>query len=350
MINLHATWREFLMNNKPEIVKLTSAEISAMWATYIYDSIRECIMAHFSETCTDPEILPLIEETKKLSKEHMNVVSQLFLKEKIILPEGFKVEKHVVPNAPKLFSDIFYINYVLFMCQFALASNTTALTNSAREDVRKMFKDFMEDASNLFNVVVDLMQNKGIYIRMPSMIYPNKIDYINKENFLTGWFGRRRSLLGIEVTQLINTAVQNELGRGTCVGFAQVTQDAEIREHFQRGKKLCKYIQNSIHDVLMENDVPAPTSWDNSVNDSTVAPFSDQLMLFIISTLSNFGMINYGTGFSVSMRRDVNAMYANFITKTTAYAEDGMNLMIERQWMEQPPQFEDHGKLAAETR
>lgn len=172
------------------------------------------------------------------------------------------------------------------------------------------------------------------------MNYPNKIDFIDKENFMTGWFGRRRPLLGIEVTHLMINAFHNELAMQMCTGFSQVSKDKELREHFLRGKNLCKHIVSSIHDVLEESEVPAAISWDQSVTNSSDAPFSDQFMLFIIGILSNLGITTYGAGLSATMRRDISAMYANFLTKTGAFGEDGMNLMIERKWMEQPPQFE----------
>jgi hypothetical protein len=329
-----------MKTNEVEIVKLTSAEISALWATNINVSVVICMMTHFLETCTDPEILKLLEETNQLAEKHMNEIEQVYVKEKIVVPEAFKAEKHVVHKAPKLFSDIYYIQCVLQMSKFGVASHTMGLTISAREDMRILYKNLMDDVSQLYNHVVSVMQEKGIYVRMPFMNYPNEIDFINKENFLTGWFGRRRSLLGIEVTHLMINAFQNEIGMQLCTGFSQVTQDVELREYFLRGKNLCKHIVSSIHDVMEESEVPAAITWDQGVTNSTVAPFSDQFMLFIIGILSNLGIAAYGAGLSSTMRRDISAMYANFLTKTGAFGEDGMNLMIERKWMEQPPQFE----------
>lgn len=328
------------MTNKVEIVKLTSAEISALWAANINISFVICIMTHFLETCTDPEILTLLEETKHLAEKHRNQIEEIFLKEKIVVPEGFKVEKHVVQKAAKLFSDLYYIQCVLEMSKFGVAPHTTGLTVSTREDIRKFFKNLMDDVSQLYNNVVSKMLEKGIYVRMPYMNYPSEVDYVNKENFLTGFFGRRRSLLRIEVTHLMINAIQNQMGMEMCNGFSQVTQDRELREYFSRGKNMCKHILSSIHDVLEESEVPAANSWDQSVTDSTVAPFSEQLMLYVIGMLSNIGMAAYGVGLSTTMRRDISAMYANFLTKTGAFGEDGMNMMIERKWMEQPPQFE----------
>ncbi|MFP7296682.1 DUF3231 family protein [Neobacillus niacini] len=325
--------------SKVEIVKLTSAEISALWATHINISVVICIMTHFLETCTDPDVLKVIEETKMMAEKHGGDIETLFSKEKIVIPEAFKAAKHVVPNTPKLFSDIFYIQSTLQICKFGLSSHTMGLTISAREDMRIFYKALMDDVSQLYNHVVNVMQEKGIFVRMPFMNYPNEVDFINKENFLTGWFGRRRTLLGIESTHLLINAIQNQMGIQLCTGFSQVCRDKELHEYFLRGNNLCRHILSSIHDVLAESGVPAAITWDHGVTDSTVAPFSDQLMLYIIGILSNLGMAAYGAGISTTMRRDISAMYANFLTKTGAFGEDGMNLMIERKWMEQPPQF-----------
>lgn len=59
-------------------------------------------------------------------------------------------------------------------------------------------------------------------------------------------------------------------------------------------EKLYKHFINSIHDVLTESDVPTPSPWDYSITDSTVAPFSDHLMLSIIVVLPNIGILTYG--------------------------------------------------------
>src|SRR5688572_9216290 len=122
----------YVMTNKVEIVKLTSAEISALWTANINISVVFCMVTHFIETCKDPEILTLLEDTKYLAETHKKQIEQLFLKEKIVVPEGFKVEKHVVPNAAKLFSDLYYIQCILQMSKFGLAAHTAGLTVSAR--------------------------------------------------------------------------------------------------------------------------------------------------------------------------------------------------------------------------
>ncbi|WP_286180199.1 DUF3231 family protein [Neobacillus cucumis] len=65
-------------------------------------------------------------------------------------------------------------------------------------------------------------------------------------------------------------AFQNEIGRATCVGFSQVAQEQEIRDYFLRGIHLTKHFLSSIHDVLVESDIPNAMSWDQSVTGSTI--------------------------------------------------------------------------------
>ncbi|WP_102275447.1 DUF3231 family protein [Cytobacillus massiliigabonensis] len=334
------------MGEKAEVVKLTCAEISSLWGTFLNDSMVICVITHFLETVEDSEVKQMLEETLQIAKNHKDTIEDIFLNEKIVVPQGFPIEKHVTPNAPRLFSDIFYLQFVLQLARFGVTSHTSAITLSAREDICQMYRDFMGHTSQLYQHVVHCMQSKGVFVRMPFMTYPEAVDFVDEKKFLTGWFGRRRALLGMEATHLIMNAINNEIGKATCVGFSQVATDQVVRDYFLRGKHVCTHLLSSIHDVLEESDVPTAMSWDQNVTNSTNTPFSDQLMLYIVGTLSNLGVAAYGVGISASMRRDIVSMYLGFMSKAGAYGEDGMNLMIERNWLEQPPQFEDREKLA----
>lgn len=334
------------MVDKNEMVKLTSAEISCLWGTFINDTMVNCVITHFLETADDPEVKMILEKALRVAKSHMHSIEAILLKEKIVVPHGFPVKKHVIPYAPKLFSDIFYLQFVLQLARFGITSHTTAFTLSAREDIRQLYSDFMDDTSQIYNHTVDFMQTKGVFVQMPNMTYPHDVDYVDEKKFLTGWFGRRRALLGMEVTHLVANAINNEVGKSTCIGFSQVAEEQVLRDYFLRGKHVCSHLLSSIHEVLEDSDVPAAMSGDQNVTNSTSPPFSDQLMLYIVGVLSNLGIASYGTGISASMRRDIVSMYLGFMSKAGSYGEDGMNLMIERNWMEKPPQFDDRDKLA----
>lgn len=69
-------------------------------------------------------------------------------------------------------------------------------------------------------------------------------------------------------------------------------------------------------------------------------------MMFHISTLLSSALGYYGEAMSISQRRDLAADYAKMIMEMGVLAEDGMNILIENEWMEQPPLATDHEDLA----
>lgn len=335
---------------KEKLVKLTSSEISYLWDTYMNDCMATCLLTHFLDTVTDPEVAPLLHQNLETSQKHLHAIREVFQSENIVQPIGFSIEKHVVQQTPRLFTDVFYMQFLIHFNKYGLVINASALAISSRKDIRELYTSFLEDEQRLYDKIIDLMLQKGIYIRPPHMIYPDKIDYIEKQSFFNGWLGYTRPLLGIEVSNLFHSLLHNNIGKKVCIGFAQVTKDEEIRNYFMRGKDLSSNITNDIHNLLQENDVPPATSWDASVTNSTTAPFSDQLMLFIISSLSSIGTAAYGSCLAMSMRRDIGLLFEKFIAKSLVYGKDGLNLMIERNWMEQPPHYLDREKLAKENK
>ncbi|ANB61463.1 DUF3231 family protein [Anoxybacteroides amylolyticum] len=334
---------------KTKTIRLTSAEIANSWHTYMYDSMVESVMTHFKQTAEDAEVKLMVEKMLETVQKHLHTLEKLFCEEGIAKPDGFPVEKHVHMDAPKLFSDVFYLEYINQMTQFKISSHMTSIVMASRHDIQRLFTEFIQEAIELNGNVRTMMKEKGVHIRPPYMEYPKKVDYVEKQNFLTGWLGRRRPLLAVEAAYLVMNSMNNEIAKSTLTGFAQVTKDPEIRNFFIRGQRVTSDIIISIFDVLQENDIPASMTWDTVVNDSTVAPFSEQLMLFLIHTLSGIGMAMYGQALSLTMRRDLAALYLSFMGKAGAYAEDGVNLMIERGWLEQPPHFLDRQRLIKES-
>ena len=326
-------------------IHLTCVEISNLWATYINDNVVKCILTHFLQRVDDPEVIPLLELTIEIADSHLKDISELYQKEGIVTPVGFPVEKHVNLSAPRLFSDIFYMEYMQYMSKFGLTSHSSAIATSSREDIRALFEKYHNQAAVLNRKIIMMMKKKGIYIRPPYMTYPKKVDFVDKQYFLTGLFGKKRPLLGSEVNHLYLTSIHNELGKSTLTGFAQVTQDPDLKAYFFSGVQLSDKILRGSQHVMMESNVPSSMSWDTIVSDSTDAPYSDQLMLFVVGILSQLGIAAYGMALSMSMRRDVGVLYSGFLARSLAYSEDGAQMIIERGWLEQPPMFEDRDKL-----
>lgn len=86
---------------------------------------------------------------------------------------------------------------------------------------------------------------------------------------------------------------------------------------------------------------------DHLVSNSTDAPFSDKLMLFHKIDMFSMKIRAYAEGVSLNGRRDIAAMYAHLMMEVGLYVEDGANIMIDRGWMERPPEAADRDNLAS---
>ncbi len=91
--------------------------------------------------------------------------------------------------------------------------------------------------------------------------------------------------------------------------------------------------------------MPLPSLWDSAITQSIDAPFSDKLMMFQTNSLNVIGVAGYGAAIGASLRKDLGGHYTRLVAEILQYANDGVKLMIENRWMEQPPQNVDREAL-----
>jgi hypothetical protein len=82
------------------------------------------------------------------------------------------------------------------------------------------------------------------------------------------------------------------------------------------------------------------------VTSSTVSPYSERLIMFLIALTSTTGFYLIASSLSVSMRPDLITKFSLFMPKIMLYANKGMKIMIKRGWMEQPPLAVDRKSLS----
>lgn len=214
-----------------------------------------------------------------------------------------------------------------------------------REDVRKYLIECTSQTLELYDRVTSVALSEGILSKPPTLNNKQKIDFIKKQNYLTGWFGKRRPINAIEISGAHLNMQKNMVKMVLELGFGQVCQSKEVREYFERARKLCKRHFHILGVMLEEENLHKPRIFESEVTDSTVPPFSDKLMLFHIATLLSAALGYYGEALSMCQRRDLSADYARMNMEIALIAEDGMNLLIENGWMEQPPTATDHENL-----
>ncbi|MBE4910511.1 DUF3231 family protein [Bacillus luteolus] len=326
-------------------VKLVSSELANIWKLYQFETLNRCMLQHFLETVEDRDIKNIIQIKLEAKEVRIQQIASIFNKEEIPTPVGF-TEKDVHLKVPRLFTDVFMAEYIYYMAIVGLESYARAMSISPRADVRHFFYEGMTFFGDIQNKIMDLLLQKGIFTRPPYIPYPTRVDFVKEQSFLTGWFGERRSLHCMQITHLFFNLRRNAIGKELLIGFSQTAQSEEVREYMVRGKEITNKLIHTFHSILVADDITPPTFGGMVVTESKIAPFSDKLMLSLITFLDAFGMATYGLSLSESTRRDLFAQYTKIIAQIGAYGEDGINLMIKYGYFEQPPKAPDRNKLS----
>ena len=325
-------------------VRLTSGEIGNLWTQYMNDSMATCVLSHTLQNTKDKEIYSVFEFALNLSKSHIEKIKEFLTEEKFPVPVGFTMDD-VNLDAPPLFTDTFMMFYLYTMTLHGLNGYSLSVGNSVRQDQRDYFIQVQRETMRLFDMIIDVMLEKGIFSRSPLINPKKEVDFVKKQDFLTGWLGKRRPLNAIEVSTLYYNMQKMQAKIGLELGFSQVAKTEEIREYFRRGVGVCAKQLEVMGSILSEENLPSPKSKEDEVTNSTIAPFSEKLMLFHTVSLLSVTVGYYGTALSVSQRRDIMAQYARLMNEIGLYSEDGLNLMIKYGWLEQPPTVDDRFEL-----
>lgn len=326
-------------------VKLTAAELGYLWSTYIADSMSLCVINYFLVHIEDEDIHQLLKHAQDVSQQHLEIIQGILTEEGVQIPQGF-TEQDVNLQAKRLFSDIFYLNYIHNMTKGGLVTYGRVLQNVFREDIHSFFSKCMTSTLKLKWEATRILLEKGLATRPPNIPYPDKIEFIQKQSFMLEGLGRRSILTALEVTNLYANVTTNYLGSSIATAFSQVAESDKVRKYILRGKEIAIKHAKVFASYLEMNSLPVPMSSDQEVTDSTETVFSDKLIMFHFSMMIYAGIGNYGVAISESQRSDLVVDYTRLLAEIMKYSEDGVNIMIANEWLEQPPTSEDRRGLA----
>ncbi|MGM0853493.1 MAG: DUF3231 family protein [Bacillota bacterium] len=327
-------------------IRITSMEITQLWAQYLNDSGSMCILTYFLEKAEDAEIKPVIEYALELSKKHIEKLTSIFTEEKHAIPHGFKIEEDVDLNAPRLYSDNYVLNFIHQMSMVGLTTYSASLSGSTRADITDFYMECLSETVQLFKKSKDLLLSKGLYIRSPYLPNLERADFVKKQRFVWDIIGEKRPLIASEISNIFANVQRNALGAATLAGFCQVAQDKQVKQFFVRGIEIAKKHIKLFGKKFEESYLPVPTTWATEITNSTVYTFSDKLMMFFTTALIGLSIGYYGTGVAQSPRVDIGIMYNRLMVEIQLYSEDGSNIMINNKWLEQPPIASDRDELA----
>ncbi|MCT2537698.1 DUF3231 family protein [Aquibacillus koreensis] len=332
------------MNNKNQ--RLTASEISVIWSSYINNTFSTCILKYFLRNVEDTKIKHVLQLAFKISENNVKKCKEILELDDQSIPVGF-TDHDVSPSAPRLYSDAFYLYYLKNMSKVGLSVYGVALCTSANKDVRDLLSKAIQESTDLYNKTAEVLLSEGIYIRPPYVTTSNQKSFINSKGYLSGLMHtHHRPINVLEITHIEANIEANSVGRALLAGFSQVAKSKKVRDYCTRGKEISKKHIKVFAGMLTEDDLPAPMPWDVEVTDSTIAPFSDKLIMFHISLLIASSISNYATAAAASLRTDISADYIRLSGENAKYAKDGLDIMIKNNWLEEPPQIPDHEGLA----
>lgn len=329
------------MEHNPE---LTSSEIAALWNAFMQNSMAHCVLQHFAKINEDVELTEILHNAVNNCGFVVNEVKTLFENEKHAVPIGFTSED-VNLNAGRLYSDLFALRYIKYMAAAGTASAAMLLEVLARMDVRSLFSEISTRFMKLYNDSSNLLLKKGAFIRSPVIEPMEKVEYIQSESFLSGLLGKHRPLTAIELAHISKNTETNSIGRTFLLGFSQTAKLPEVRAFMNRGSEIAEKQESVFREILLDDNMPLPSTWDSTISSSTEAPFSDKLMMFQTNVLNIVGISSYGASIGASMRADLGGHYSRMMTEILQFAKDGVKLMIDKRWLEQPPQNIDRDAL-----
>jgi len=222
---------------------------------------------------------------------------------------------------------------------------TLMLNQMARSDIRAYFSKRINEYIDLYNNSADLRLSKGILIRAPRVEVTKEVQYVNSQSFLLDWFGEKRPMVAGELTHIFATIFSNIVGRAITTGFGQVSKEKKNSKYFFEGKDISSKQIVELTLLLTEEGIPIPSSSDSYVTDSTVAPFSEKLMINHSMIMSSSGITNLGMAIADTMRTDLQTKYMKYVAEDLRYSRDGADIMIDNGWLEQPPQVVKHENL-----
>ncbi|MBU8878856.1 DUF3231 family protein [Bacillus sp. FJAT-29790] len=319
---------------------LTTFEMGKLWATYMGNSMSIQILSYFLQHCDDEDIRMLLENAVALSKDFTQRIEGYFKKENFPIPLGF-TKNDVNLGAPRLYADEFYVHYLKYAAKAGLSLYAVAVPLVLREDIREFFIYCNQCTTVLLGQTNNILMGKKFIAVPPIIPTPDGIDKIDKQSYLSGFTGDVRPLQALEIIHLWDNIENNVTSLALLLGFHQMVQDKKIKALFKRGLDMTNKAVKQYQEKLHIEHLQSPSYLDHLVTTSTYSPFSDKIMLFHKVDMFAMKIRSFGNSLAVTARRDINLLYARTLMNIGLFVDDGMNIIIDKGWLESPPEAYD---------
>lgn len=328
-------------------LQLTSSEIGTLWAEYINGTMIDIVNRYMFSIIEDVEIKLLFDDAIKTFGKQKEQIVTFIKNEGFPVPIGF-TESDLKIGTERLFTDIFCLNYLHIMTLHGLLGHSTSLAVSVREDLRYFYDSCDNDGKRMYHQTIDLLLEKGNFQRDP-LFYPEKNpEFISSKEFSDGFFGKTRRLAATEIISISFNLKKSIMAKTLSIAFSQVAQSKEVRKFLEDSEKTADDQIQTLSKIMHADNLPVPRSWETEVTTSTVSPFSDKLLMYHIGFLFQAAQAYHGTGLASAMRTDLVTAYESTILQNLLVTKKWFNIMVQNQWLEQPPLAPNREEIARE--
>jgi hypothetical protein len=326
----------------------TASEIGNLWQSYYAESMSIAFLKIIVTYSTDPDIKPILQKALDVSSQRVQTMENLLNSIYHPIPAAFG-EKDVDTNAKPLFSESFTLIYTRLMHKYVLINYTKALTSSYRSDFRSFFSECIKTSDEIYQKATEVLLGKGILVKCPSIIIPDRVDFVHNKSYFGNWFGNlfgdQRPLNTLEIGGLYSIIEIQHLAKTVILGDRQVVKSEKIKNYLSKTLERLEDDMEKFIDVLNKEYIPVPVPSDFLFTDSKESLISDKLLLSHLTATIAFSITAFGIALPDMLRKDLVLMMRNGVTKVLLMAEEGAELMIEAGWMEKIPQTVDREDL-----
>lgn len=315
-------------------MELNASEISNLLTSYLTNTMASVITADLLKKAESDGMREMLELGVKIADEEVKGAEYFLKGDNRALAEPF-TERDILRTESKYWSDHYVVLLKYKMGQDAMNLYNLCYSTAINPEVKAFYKKLLNGTIELMDMLNELYIKLGLH--KPLILIPKNetVEKVNEQSFL-GFFHKNRPLSAPEIFQLTNNYLSTEVFRELLRSCCQ-TNTIELKEHFERGKKICTKHLKTIQEKLEKDEIPHLPTWEFEVDTEGKAPFSDRLMLFKVSLIAGAAGGRFGVSASATLRKDLGISFFKMMGEILLFAEDTGNLLIKYKMLDQPP-------------
>jgi hypothetical protein len=328
---------------------ISGPEVGTLWLTYNEKTLIMRMLEYFIEKSDDQQAKNILGGLWQELNFYVLQMEEIFKDQGMAKPAGYTNED-VNLEAPKLYDNGFDIMFVRILKEVSMGMYTINMNMSYNDKIMQIYEGLTVVTQKIYKLSTLYLLERGILTLPPKVTMPKTTEFIKSKSYMNGFnlFGDKRALNDIELGILHHGIETNNIGLQLITGFAQCAQNKEVKQYFVKGKELAKKQIKVMEEILLDSDVQFAATSGSTVTTSTVAPFSDKLMMHCVYLLNGFGLVGSSFGTFFSLRNDI-AMKSTLLAKDVYfYGQEGIKIKIKNGWFEEPPQMEDRSQIIKE--